>query len=312
MLANWKSLIWLPLVMASWSEARAALLVYEGFNGYGAVGAGIGTPLPNANTVGLNKTVAYRATNWKNAAGLTFGSLQTSGGAVAFDVANATYLSTQLDLDGNAGNLSSFSGTLYGSYLVNINSVAGTNTRGEGVQTRISEEFAVATVAWFHADADTRNASSTNPAVGYGTTVTTTANPLAANTTYLVISRFTNVGTALSESTTGAGTLFVLTQEQFGNLILQPDWELYLDDPTTSVGTGANQIYGRASTAAMTSGTFTFDDSDYVHFLAVANGVFDEFRYGDSLASVLPIPEPGRGLLLILGLMGMFGRRKRC
>ncbi|WP_166442900.1 PEP-CTERM sorting domain-containing protein [Phragmitibacter flavus] len=291
-------------------QAEAALLVYEGFDGYGAAGAVIGTPVPNANTLGLDKTIAYRATNWRNAAGLTFGALQTSGGAVAYDAANATYLSTKLDLNGNPGTTSSFTGTLYGSYLVNITSV-GSDLGGNGVQTRVSEAFNSSLNSHFFSDADTRNATSLNPAVGYGGTVTTTNSPLVASTTYLMISRFTNVGTTLGGGVTGVGSLFVLTEAQFANMLLQPNWELYLDNPSTTVGTGAGQIYGRANTAATTTAFNGFNDDLYLHFLAVANGVFDEFRYGDSLVSVLPIPEPGRGLLMMIGLSGVFLRRRR-
>lgn len=288
----------------------AAILVYEGFEGYGSVGSGIGTPTPNSYSMGLNRTLAYRSTGWQISSGLTFGPLKTSGNAVSFTTANQTYLSSQLDLDQNPGNSASFAGTLYSSYLVNITG----QHNGGGVQLRVADVFDNTNGTRFFADADTRQgAPTTNAAVAYNSAnVASTNRDLEFNTTYLVIGRYTNVGTPLSGANQGVGTLFVLTESQFTYLTSQSNWESYLDDSSRVIGNSANEIYARASTTGLSSGTFTFDDSDFVHFLAVASGSFDEFRYGDSLLSVLPltVPEP-RNLLWLGGIAMAMVRRRR-
>jgi hypothetical protein len=281
---------------------HAALLVYEGFQGYGANGTTLSGKNPNANTIGLDKNEGWGGnaglTTFAIADGLTFGPLVTQGGSLQMAQG---LVSANLDL-------TAYTGTLYGSHLVQI-----TTRPADGIQIRIGDFPDMTTNQRFLTEADSRigTGGTDQASIGYnGAAVGRTGQVLPVGT-YLLISRFTNVGSILSTENPGIGTLWVLTQDQFTHMVnTSSNWELYLD--STATGTASNAIYGRATTSAVTSGNYAFDSDSYVHFVQSGGaGYFDELRYGSTLVSVLPVPEPGRTLLALGGLTLLAMRRRR-
>lgn len=288
------------------SSARAELLVYEGFIGYGT-GNLIGKPI-NANTMGLDTT-----TNWSTtqagaltlqATSLTFDpSFITSGGSVSFGT-TTTVGAAKMSLT------SSYTGTLWMSYLVNLTARGG--TAQDGIALRVTNDNASGGDR-FDLMADTRN-SSTNAGVGYEggrTEATNSGVDLAFGTTYLLIGSFTNVGVGLTVGNPGVGTMYALTAAQFARFQAAGGTESYLN--TTAVGTGAGQITARISDSAVTTSTFSFSTGNFASMVSVAgSGTFDELRYGTTLNDVTTIPEPGAATLLTAaGLTVLSTRRRR-
>ncbi|MFA6962572.1 MAG: hypothetical protein WC205_17580 [Opitutaceae bacterium] len=152
------------LVLALVPVTHATLLVYEGFNGY-TTGALAGQK-PNANTAGLDTGVAYyddggnRTSGYTiQSGGLTFGSLQTSGGALAF--------SNNINVIGADISQTAVTGTLWSSYLINLSTI-NTITTGSGALVRIGATPAESSAnTHFTSWADSRNGTSTKVAAGY-------------------------------------------------------------------------------------------------------------------------------------------------
>lgn len=290
------------------TEARATLLVYEGFTGYTA--GALEAQKPNANTVGLDKNVGYydgaatsRAGGYTfTPAGLTLGSLATSGGALAY-----TSSTNVIGADITLGT-SPFTGTLWTSYLVQI-STRG-STASDGVVMRVGDSPNDVNDIRYNTWADSRGTSSTgattspNVAVTYAaSTPTNTAASLALGSTYIIIGRFTGVGT-----TSGAATVWALTESQFASFI----------------GAGGNEaaLAGTSVTATAThtnaSGTRNFITTDALALItAGGTGTIDEIRFGSALTDVTPtaaIPEPSAAAALA-GLGALFAasrlRRRR-
>jgi len=293
------------LALAGVSVSRATLLVYEGFNGY-TTGTLAGQT-PNANTAGLDTTVGYydgggtRTAGYTiQATGLSLGSLQTSGGALAF-TSGTNVIGPDIEIGATA-----FTGTLWSSYLVNLASPKGGNT-GDGAVVRIGTSPADSANGHFNSWADSRTSgtASTNVGIGYGSTTPTATNgtaPLAVSTTYIIISSFTNVGASLSSGTSGVAKLWALNASQFASFLAAGGDEAALAG--TSVTATATQT--------VTTGTFTFSSSNAIGLVTVGDiGVIDELRFGSSLADVTPIPEPATtALLLGIGCGVLITRRR--
>lgn len=279
------------------TSAHAALLVYEGFDGYS--GNITASTKPNGNTVGLNTTVGY-AGSLSITTGLSFSSLQVNGGAAGY--ANVT-TNPQLSL------ASSYSGTLWGSYLINIASRGSGSS--DGVEIRVNTALYSGGTSYFRSAADTRNGTSPNAGVSYQQNSFSDAPiSLSLNTTYLVISKFTNVGTSLSSGISGVGTLYVLTSNQFDAMVSSGNAESYLDSSTVGAG-----ITARVSSAAVQSGTFSFASGNYLQISTQTSdsGIIDEIRYGSTLADVTPVPEPTAIAFLFLagGAWALSNKRRR-
>jgi hypothetical protein len=290
------------MLATSVSTSPAALLVYEGFNGYPSITVGT---TPNSNTFGLNQSIAYAGTTPEALSiqsGLTLSNLQVSGSSAGFS-GGTIVAGAQLTI------ASPYVGTLWGSYLINLSTMGG--ALGNGAEVRLSDNDSTGGVR-FRAEADSRNGVtlSNTLSMGYDSTMVDATTSLATGTTYIILSRMTNVGVALSAGTTGVGTLFALTAAQFNAMKAAPDAEAFLD--TAAIGTGNSQITARIADTAVTTGTFSFAAGNRMQFVQVADaGQVDEIRYGATLLDVTPVPEPGIGALLVAGLAGLTGRRRR-
>lgn len=282
-------------------NAQAALLLYEGFDGYGT--GNLSTKTPNSNTLGLNTSVAYSGTGAANytlnGSSLTFSSnFATSGGSIAA-TGGTSVGGAQMSL------AASHTGTLYSSYLVRL------TTRGsgaaDGALSRISSSISNLDER-FLSMADSRS-TSTQVAIGYDATTLTTGASLSLSTTYLMISRYTRVG-QVTNVTSGVATVYALTSAQYDAFLAAGGTQAYLD--STAVGTGANQISARGSDTHSSSNPMTFATGNYAQFVSVNDAsAFDELRYGTALADVIPVPEPSSAVLLGAGVVAALGSRRR-
>lgn len=295
------------------SSAQAALLVYEGFNGYGAAGTPLNTQTANGNTTGL--TGAYGGNGNANVgviatSGISFGSLQTSGSALT--IPNNTVV-----IGGTLSLASSYSGTLWSSYLVRFNAPHST-TGGNGMEIRISDSISGTTNARLRVFADTRSGTPNVIGVDYNTSdlsgignsgdpalLTGTTSPSTPGTDYILISSFTNVGAGIVGS--GTATTWALTLAQFEAMISSGiPAESYLGGATLG------QYYAKASNTDAELASDTFENGDFVQIVSVGDNVtLDEIRFGTELADVIPVPEPASMLLGLAGLGAVALRRKR-
>jgi hypothetical protein len=310
----------LPLTLALFSlsllPAPAALLVYESFNYTGTVGNNttIGGTATTATGLSGNWAVANTGTasTVYSTAGLSFGSnfsvnatsgaiIQsgtTGGGNAGVSIAGA---------DLAAGNVT---GTIYGSYLVRFS--AFSSHEGAITSQRLSTGHTTGgTSTYFLANAETSGLGAPQrPSVGYGNTAVDAGSGFTAalDTTYLIVTRFTNVGTALSGGSPGVATLWIF------DLAAYDEW-------VTEGNASEDNLTGDALktvTATATSSTFNFGETGVFAQFGTSSGQFgttqtakfDELRYGTSLADVTTVPEPGAAALL-LPLAVWISRRRR-
>ncbi len=274
---------------ASLSYASADLLVYQGFNGYTAA------PLPGqtvgAQVQGLNAaaTITSAGTganaNIFDATGMTFSNLVVNGGK-----------GTYVDATGRASYIGfaytgpAVTGTLYSSYLVRIataqNSASVISLRANVTPTGSG------TASYFHTYADYNGSTFTGSQYDNNNQGASSGTTLAINTDYVVLGRFTNVGTALSAGTPGVATTYVLTAAQFDFFKDGGFTDAELDAAT--VGSGPTNVTARNSDAPVTTGTYTLTTGNGIQFgpgNAGANQslAYDEFRFGTSFNDVLPL-----------------------
>jgi len=272
-------------------------LVYQGFEGYAA------GPLP-AQTIGAQTrgfdpagTITSAGTgansNVFDPTGLAFSNLLTSGGSGLYgdSAGRASYI-------GFAYNRPTVSGTLYTSYLVKLvtaqNTVSVVSLRANVTATTGG------TGSYFHTYADSVSSTFTGSQYDANNLNTASATTLATGTTFVVLGRFTRVGSALSAGSTGLATTFVLSAEQFDFFKTDGFTDAELD--AASIGTGVTNVTSRVSDAPVNSGTFNFAAGNAVQFgpgNAAVNQIiaYDELRFGLALDDVLPLfpvqePDP--------------------
>ncbi len=287
------------------------LRVYEGFNGY--TGSALAGQTPNGNTIGLDQGVAYYdgTTGTPRTAGYTlqseslaFAGLQTSGGSLAF-TSDTNVIGSDINIGGTA-----FTGTLWSSYLIKFTDTQG-GANGNGAVIRVGNTPADSTSSYFQSWADSRALANTaNVSIGYGALGSNAApnngtGPLASGTTYIIINRFTRVGQSLTSTNPGVATLWALTEAQFADFLSAGG------DEAALVGTSVTAT----ATSTVTSGTFHFSSSKAIGIVTVGDaGVYDEIRFGSTLASVTPIPEPATAAALaglVSAVLCGFARRRR-
>jgi len=288
----------LAVVSVSAPLSQGALLVYEGFTGYGT--GELNGQASSTASIGLSGNwdgSSYTNRHQMTASGLTFSGLATGGGALT--TGNDVRLSgIAMDHAGVATG-----GTLYSSYLV---SLSGATNSGSGLLTRVNGTSTTQASGYFNAFADGR--ASTQPAVSYDTTFdpanhTAGSSVIPTGQTFIIISSFTNVGS----SSGGTASLYVLSQAQFLNLRT-----IGLENlATLTAGQGTTEAWATAS-ASSTTFNGSFDSADFLHILSLSSSsTIDEIRYGTTLEAVLPVPEPSALVLTGLAFTGFAIRRKR-
>ena len=296
------------LTLATTLPCSAALLVYEGFNGYAT--ANLGGTMPNDNTIGLVKTVAYAGNTPEGyvfAAGLNFAGLASSGQSVTYTNSGTNVASAELLLTSTVA----VGGTLYNSYLVNTGTKSASS--GNGMELRIGEN-AASSGTRYRSFSDSR-ASTTNMGLLYSGTSNTSIPDsgvgLTAGTTFLIINTFANVNVPLAAGppeVAGIGRSYALTEAQFAAMRAYPGGpQAFLDDAATN-----NSMVFAYATSTANTGNNGFDSGDFLQMVKVGSGgTMDELRYGDTLDSVIPVPEPASAFLALLGLGAVAVRRRR-
>lgn len=288
--------------------ADAALLVYEGYNGYtpGAMGSTgpTGNANPNGNTIGLDKAVAYAPTSVSNYTftdtPMTFGSLPVSGGSLTFNGGTAI-IAGELDFTNPAAG-----STLWNGYLIRI-TTRGAGS-GDGFHSRVATNTGTGGVH-FQSYPDNRGTTTTEAGIRYVDTQQLAGASLTLDVDYFILSSFTNAGTTLSAGTPGVATMYAFNLAQFGNLMAATNREDYL--AALSQGTGDTNATIKVS-QSVTSGSQTFTNTQFVHFVSVnMSGSVDEMRWATDLESLLTIPEPGTATLGLLAFASAAFRRKR-
>ena len=291
------------------ASSTGALLVYEGYDYALSSGNTMAGTTTNATGLTGDYGVAGGGTGSSTylSTGLSFGGnfLAASGGAVRLSCAaganNSSILGVALDVAGGAQ-----SGTLWNSYLVNFEAkqTSIVATTGQG---RVSDSKTAGSNNRFISFAD--SLSSLSPGIIYtGATPSNSLTNLNASTTYLILSSYTNVGTALSGTNSGVANLWVF------DVAAYQSW-LFAGGSETSLG---NYALGSAMTAATTSGTFNFGTgTDFFQFAVssstgstVQTVVYDELRWGNSLSDVVNVPEPSTTLIGLAGGMLLMRRRR--
>ncbi|MEM6550570.1 MAG: PEP-CTERM sorting domain-containing protein [Planctomycetota bacterium] len=128
---------------------------------------------------------------------------------------------------------------------------------------------------------------------------------IAQDTTYLAVSKFTNLNGPTFSSNTG--TMWILEAA---------DWDAIKTAAITEAALDANNL---AKVEHSPNNTFvaTLTSDDFLRLNTVTGfGInnraeFDEIRVGTTLDSVVVIPEPASALLVTLGGLAMLGRRRR-
>ncbi|WAC21700.1 hypothetical protein OVA24_09910 [Luteolibacter sp. SL250] len=290
---------------------QAGVILYEGFDynianntsihGTQATGSGIQGNWTVTNTGPGSPSSTYQT------AGLSFGPnfATSSGGSLRL---GATYGSgTNVVTTATVSLSATATGTVWGSYLANYTTIglanggsmlAGVATTAEGTTSNLKAGVASNTLA-----------TDRKLAAGYDNSSTVSGNfAFATGTTYLFISRFTNVGATLGGGTNGVATTWALTLAQYEN---------WLSTGATEAGLDNN--YSVRVNDTSTSGTSAFDPTGHLMFRADApdnNGssmiaVVDEIRFGTALADVHVVPEPSAVLLGSGAGMIPFLRRRR-
>lgn len=290
-------------VLLCQASTSAALLAYEGFNGY-ADGATLASITPNAQTVGLETDTSVEGSSWANltgntaqtpnhtianGGGLSFGSLVTSGGGLnivaSTRVASAIITSTTT------------SQVIWGSYLVNFAS-GHPLTGGSGLEVRLNTTPNSVTGNSFNrVNADSRGTTDSVIA-GYGNSLSSSPSSIAltSQTTYMLVSKF-DTGPA------GGMRVWALTALQFDAFILDGRNESFLNANAYTI-----------ANSAQTAISYGWNNS-YVEIVSsgpTGAGVIDEIRFGETLADVTPssIPEPGSLALVGVGCL-LFVRSRR-
>lgn len=305
---------WLVLAMLASTAAslQASVLLYEGFS-YGlADNANInGTTATGTGVQGnwtVTKTGTGTTSNVYKTAGLSFGSNFVTSGSGSLRL-SATYSggNTVSSVTVNLSNTAT--GTVWSSYLLSY-STAGSTSNGGSLITGVATAADGATSSLKSGMLSNTSVTALKAANGYDATSTASANfAFVADTTYLFISRFTNVGATLGGGTDGVGTTWALTLAQY---------ESWLAGGATETGLDSNYSARAIDTAS--AGAFTYDSNGYLVFRADApdnNGssmtmTIDEVRFGTELADIYAVPEPSvfSSLALAAGVIG-FSRRRR-
>jgi hypothetical protein len=262
--------------------APGALLVQEGFDGY-EEGALDGQSV--RKTIGL--TGSYYASEPAiefQSTGLTFGPLAVSGGSIRSASATPAFAGVNLDAAGK--------GTIYSAYLVNFDGKERSDASAVRLGINDNPGGSLET-RYFNSNAD--GSDSGVPMTGYDTVPS--AGGYYANFdeagTFLVLARFTNVGSELSPESPGVATMWILTEEQFAYLTAH---HLLTDAGLDAAarGTAADNVRWRIENTVMT-GSHSFTGALQLSLTSSGSSstfTMDEIRFGTSLADVAPVAKP--------------------
>jgi len=214
--------------------------------------------------------------------GLTFGSLSTTGGALTIASSgyanwNRSFVTRQIGTGTVTGS------TLWTSYLFKADIAGGglgNPSSGHEAGLLVSTSANSMTGARFQSMAKP-TWNSDFAGVAYDGSVTSgTSGSLRDGSTYIVVSRFTNVGGTGG----GTATLWALSQSQFGLISSGGVTEAELDSAFVT------------KISDTSTSSFSFATSHFMQFTARRKSgseslafVVDELRFGNTVSSVTPV-----------------------
>ncbi|WFB35958.1 PEP-CTERM sorting domain-containing protein [Kiritimatiellota bacterium B12222] len=278
----------------------ADLLVYESFNYTGSVADNAIMNGVESNATGVSGSYSRGGSDFKySTTGLSFSpNFSTpSGGSVYLNISNSQYGILKVGLDAET-----VSGDLYHSFLFRSSLLTATGNNN-GTFSRIAGD---------KLSVSPKSKVAEGIGIGYNGSANETADNdlLLENTTYLMLSKFTHVGSTLSAGTPGTATVWALTASEYDNWLsagggLEANLSTYTD---------------RWTTQTLTEGTFNVTDSSILELASTTTGLgsgslyvtYDELRFGTTLSDVVLIPEPSSLLLLSLaGAVALVATRRK-
>jgi hypothetical protein len=281
------------------ATAHGALLVYDGFDytlgeqlSYTGTGGNAtpanawsgGTGFDGNSRWGIGSTAGVGTHTATIVPNLSFSWLVTGGNAVSLDSPGIASVLLSRPLDVPVA-----SGALWSSYLYQPTSAT------DAAVVRVNtQQFAGAGTAKFQNCGAVSGKTYGGVSGGEGLATNADGPVLANANTYLLIAKFDNVGQS------GSATWWALSETNFTSLvsagISEANLGLYCTDTVTATGQASQ-------TLAVT---------DFLNLYTYrGTSLYDEIRFGTSLADVVPVPEPSALVLLGVGMVGLLSRTRR-
>ncbi|MDF3131198.1 PEP-CTERM sorting domain-containing protein [Kiritimatiellaeota bacterium B1221] len=324
-------LLTLPLISLFNAQLlQASTLVYEGFNYGGSDGAIHGQAIGGGAfglsgsyttvTQGLDGPSGNTLTSNYISSGLSLSNISTTGGALETSiVTNRAEVKEGLYSHASLSLGSAATGTIYRTMLGRISE----NTFAVGnpfAEARIQSSASITGNSnGSMGVAPKGNFSGTRPSIGYDGSTSHSGSSLALDTTYLFVSKYTNVGSAGG----GTASLWILNESDYDAWQLSGGTEgtIEANATVTASKTDPSQIdFDNTKSLRFASGDFSVDFNSGSTAYS-SNGeltvIYDEIRFGTSLNDVVvvTIPEPSTLSMLLLSGCGLLSlwriRRKR-
>ncbi|MBK1829780.1 PEP-CTERM sorting domain-containing protein [Verrucomicrobiaceae bacterium R5-34] len=292
------------LLLASQSS-QAALTLYEGFeytSGDDLDGNGSGIGFGSNLWTGLNSS----GTNPHSVgSGLSFGSLEVTGGSAERDIRNGRSTATRLIAASSVTDLTADNTTIWFSVLMDP-TINTATTGGQPANT-------YGTLIFGNAGLTDSSSGTQN---GAGTTIANSGDAVGVgffgNTTFAGVGI---QGVTFSDGTIDQGngaSNAITTGDSLSLIVGRIDWAADGSNDTITLYDVTDPAAGLPGTAFS---TMTLDvDQTTFDTISISGGqteAFDEIRFGTELADVIPVPEPSSSLLLGLGSAALLLRRKR-
>ncbi len=272
------------------NSAQAEVLMYDGFNYSGTLLDGNG----DANWGDASKKWATSDALAVLTDGFTFGNLVTEGRAVNMIAAvtkGDPSASRQVAVAPAEGS------DLFVSFLYRLNT-GYTDNDGSGIRS----------ADWdFWTCGGRQDQYYENGEITYSGSLKQGNNDINnTGSTYLVVAKFGNIGGfAVQEA-----NFWAVSESSFDAIQITPGFTEFTEELLTSYSTSRNTSGPATSVGA------AFTTNDYVEMFVLDssgtgfNVILDELRFGTTLSSVLPIPEPATLGLLLIGSLALLRRRR--
>ncbi len=291
-------------IFGSVATTRATVLVDNSFNLGVANGADLNGVAVGATGFTGNYSISNTTQNGSTATetftstGLTFGGNfhPVSGGAAVLTTTTPN-TSNPATAGLNATISATAAGTIYSSYLTSI-----TGSISSGNYSSASTSAGSLKTSTNVGDGLWTGDKAAIGVTGTGGSTSTVVFSPTSGTTYLVLARFTNIGTA---SAVSVDNLWIFDQTHYDSWFAAGANESSLDGAAlkTATNTSAAGTFNLNGTFNITNGSGNTSGHTQIT---------DEFRVGTSLSDVTAVvPEPVGTSIMSLAAMGLLGLRKR-
>lgn len=279
-------------------NASADILISENFSG----------SYTESNIIGQTATGTGLSGNWQatitgtagnthgasyTSSGLSFGTISTSGGGLKLTAGATTSGSNSIITGANTSDFAAVTGTLYSSYLYQVEGAYVTGTHAIAQRTGSTPTGNQAGGRFF-LNPD-HSATGTTAGVDYiGNAPTNGGATPALSTTYLTIGRFTNVGGAGG----GTATMVTLDLAQYNDWVADGGTEALLFARVQ----GTDDQSARVKISDISTTQANFDGANNTVLQATINlgtgtdafnVTFDEFKYATTFGEVVQTVPSG-------------------